>query len=67
VQNSAERHWRKSTKSLTDDCIEVALGLPDVWVRDSKDPSGPVLTFVAPSWTAFISDIREGWNPGRAL
>ncbi|MGW4462846.1 DUF397 domain-containing protein [Micromonospora sp. NPDC004704] len=50
--------WRKSTRSGTSggDCVEVADNLPGVVaVRDSKDPSGPALSFGPESWRAFVS------------
>ncbi|GAB3965480.1 DUF397 domain-containing protein [Plantactinospora veratri] len=50
--------WRKSTRSGSNQaaCVEVAVGLPGaVGVRDSKDPSGPVLVFAAEAWRAFVS------------
>jgi hypothetical protein len=31
-----------------------------VAVRDSKDPAGPVLTFTAPEWSAFLAGVRDG-------
>ncbi|MFG1949711.1 DUF397 domain-containing protein [Micromonospora sp. NPDC048830] len=48
--------WRKSTRSGTQgDCVEVADDLRGVvGVRDSKDPTGPVLTFTPDTWRAFI-------------
>jgi hypothetical protein len=49
--------WRKSSRSGGNggDCVEVAGNLPDVVaVRDSKDPTGPVLTFSPAAWRAFI-------------
>jgi hypothetical protein len=60
VQDHADRRWRKSTKCPSSDCLEVALGRPEVWVRDSKDRDGPTLSFAAPSWEAFISDVKDG-------
>ncbi|MGC4835214.1 DUF397 domain-containing protein [Micromonospora vinacea] len=50
--------WRKSTRSGDNggDCVEVATNLPGVVaVRDSKDHSGPVLTFSSEDWSAFIT------------
>ncbi|MEU0157090.1 DUF397 domain-containing protein [Micromonospora fulviviridis] len=49
--------WRKSNRSGTQgDCVEVADNLPGVvGVRDSKDPTGPVLTFTPDTWRAFIT------------
>ncbi|MFE9183860.1 DUF397 domain-containing protein [Micromonospora haikouensis] len=52
--------WRKSTRSNNGgDCVEVADNLPGiVGLRDSKDPSGPVLTFTPSSWATFIEDVK---------
>ncbi|MFG2063710.1 DUF397 domain-containing protein [Micromonospora sp. NPDC048871] len=50
--------WRKSSRSNSNGgaCVEVADNLPDlVAVRDSKDPTGPVLAFTPTSWRAFIT------------
>jgi hypothetical protein len=49
--------WRKSSRSGTQggNCVEVAGNLAGVVaVRDSKDPTGPVLTFSPAAWRAFI-------------
>ncbi|MFG1801069.1 DUF397 domain-containing protein [Micromonospora carbonacea] len=58
--------WRKSTRSNNGgNCVEVADNLPDVvGLRDSKDAAGPVLTFAASSWAAFIEDVKAQ-PPGR--
>ncbi|MET8042104.1 DUF397 domain-containing protein [Micromonospora sp. NPDC005215] len=50
--------WRKSSRSSGNggNCVEVADNLPGVvGVRDSKDPSGPALTFAPTAWRAFVS------------
>jgi hypothetical protein len=50
--------WRTSTRSGTNggDCVEVADNLPAlVAVRDSKDPTGPVLTFTPGCWRHFVT------------
>ncbi|CAN3979420.1 DUF397 domain-containing protein [Kitasatospora purpeofusca] len=48
--------WRKSTYSSNEDaqCVEVAETTGTVHVRDSKDKSGPQLTFEPAAWKAFI-------------
>ncbi|TWV35603.1 DUF397 domain-containing protein [Streptomyces misionensis] len=54
-------HWRKSTYSTGDaseDCVEVADGVPGVIpVRDSKLAAGPVLLIGPDAWTHFIDTI----------
>ncbi|WFE31477.1 DUF397 domain-containing protein [Micromonospora sp. WMMD975] len=50
--------WRTSTRSGSNGgaCVEVADNLPGVvGVRDSKDPSGPALTFAPASWRVFVA------------
>ncbi|MFD7435310.1 DUF397 domain-containing protein [Streptomyces sp. NPDC059861] len=50
--------WRKSSYSGDQggDCVECAqLGETTVAVRDSKNPTGPVLTFDPATFTAFVS------------
>ncbi|MFJ6199431.1 DUF397 domain-containing protein [Micromonospora sp. NPDC092111] len=54
--------WRKSTRSGTGggDCVEVADNLPGVVaVRDSKDPTGPVLSFGPKTWKAFVGYAKQ--------
>ncbi|MDG4796787.1 DUF397 domain-containing protein [Micromonospora sp. WMMD1082] len=49
--------WRKSTRSNSSggECVEVADNLAGVVaVRDSKDPSGPVLAFDPTAWQSFL-------------
>ncbi|MFD8533099.1 DUF397 domain-containing protein [Streptosporangium canum] len=55
--------WRKSSYSggSSDNCVEVATDFSGVVaVRDSKDPSGPVLTFTPAAWRDFLKGIRDG-------
>ncbi|MFF5249106.1 DUF397 domain-containing protein [Streptosporangium sp. NPDC000095] len=51
------------TSSLSggnNNCVEVATNLPGlVAIRDSKDPSGPALTFSPAAWDNFLSSIRN--------
>ncbi|OZM82307.1 DUF397 domain-containing protein [Pseudonocardia sp. MH-G8] len=54
--------WRKSKASQGNgNCVEMA-ALPDgrVGVRDSKDPSGPVLTFTRAELRAWLHGARSG-------
>ncbi|MGJ6968950.1 DUF397 domain-containing protein [Streptosporangium sp. G11] len=54
--------FRTSTLSgPNNDCVEVATNLPGfIAVRDSKDPSGPMLTFSPTAWNDFLAGIRNG-------
>lgn len=55
-------HWVKSSLSFSNgNCVEVA-ALEDgvTGVRDSKDPSGPVLRFTPGEWHAFLGGVRLG-------
>ena len=58
-----ERSWWKSSFSgyPHQNCVEVALlALESVAVRDSKDPSGPVLVFTRAEWIAFVRGVAAG-------
>jgi hypothetical protein len=42
-------------------CVEVGRGLPSaVPVRDSKNPTGPHLTFARDAWAQFIAGVKSG-------
>ncbi|MFF8816286.1 DUF397 domain-containing protein [Streptomyces pactum] len=49
--------WFKSSYSGDEggECVEVAVSPGTVHVRDSKDRTGPQLTFSAAEWSAFVS------------
>lgn len=52
-------NWAKSTKSNgSDGCVEARIHSGNVQIRDSKDPSGPVLTFNAPAYLAFLTTVK---------
>ncbi|GAB2550832.1 DUF397 domain-containing protein [Nocardia heshunensis] len=54
--------WFKSSHSGSQgDCVEVAwLGGGAVGVRDSKNPTGPVLVFGAGQWDSFANEVAAG-------
>lgn len=55
-------HWFKSRHSGdAESCVEVGwLDAGRVGVRDSKNPTGPVLTFTPGGWDAFTACVRDG-------
>lgn len=54
-------NWKRSSLCDANACVEVTMDTMNfVLVRDSKDPSGPVLTFTHDEWLTFISDAKRG-------
>jgi hypothetical protein len=57
-----QRGWRKSSYSGGSGngaCVEVAFGVGDVGVRDSKNADGPGLAFTPERWREFARRTRE--------
>ncbi|WP_405537988.1 DUF397 domain-containing protein [Streptomyces antimycoticus] len=54
--NTSGLAWFKSSysSSASGDCVEVATCSDVVHVRDSKDKSGPQLTFSCTGWPNFL-------------
>lgn len=53
----------RSACATAQNCVQVAsCDCPDgdVLVRDSKDPSGPVLRFTRAEWDAFTAGVKAG-------
>lgn len=53
-------NWRKGDPSGDGACVEFATADGMVGVRDSKDPSGPVLVFTPQEWGAFAQGVVNG-------
>lgn len=54
-------NWRKATYSIANgDCAEVASDAGIVIVRDTKDPSGQILSYPSDSWRSFVSKAQMG-------
>ncbi|MFD9704104.1 DUF397 domain-containing protein [Lentzea sp. NPDC059081] len=55
---AAELRWIRSSYSSDSgaSCVECASGSGrTTFVRDSKDPSGPLLRFSADAWSVFVA------------
>ena len=59
-QAAAVGQWMKSTFSGVSDCVEICRGESTVAVRDSKNPTGPVLEFADSEWRAFVLGVKDG-------
>jgi hypothetical protein len=60
--NLTGAQWRKSGYSNGNggNCVEVADLDTHRAVRDSKNPTGPALTFTATEWAAFTAGVQAG-------
>ncbi|MFG1921087.1 DUF397 domain-containing protein [Cryptosporangium sp. NPDC048952] len=52
--------FRKSSYSTQDNCVEVALGVEVVRVRDTKDRDGGTLAVPSGSWRTFADACKAG-------
>lgn len=52
------RQWHEACHDSQ--CVEIAREGDRVVMRDSKDPTGPVLTFSRESWGRFIQGAKDG-------
>ncbi|MEU6022796.1 DUF397 domain-containing protein [Micromonospora sp. NPDC048871] len=56
---SSGEGWFKSSRSSNNaNCVEVRFGGGAVDVRDTKDRSGPMLTFDASAWAGFLTGLK---------
>jgi hypothetical protein len=51
--------WQKSSYSGTSgsDCVEVAWQSPQILIRDSKNPAGPMLTVAPAAWRELLTTL----------
>ncbi len=61
--DDVDRQWRKSSYSEPNggQCVEVAQGGIDaiIRVRDSKDPTGPMLAVSVGAWREFTASLKS--------
>ena len=54
-------NWRTSSYTAQGaDCVEVAQRDDRLAIRDSKNPTGPVLTFTTHEWSTLLKAIKTG-------
>jgi hypothetical protein len=63
AENSRALVWHKSSACGNSTCVEVAIDVGGVFVRDSKDPDGSHLSFNRADWRSFIADLRDNAAP----
>lgn len=52
--------FTKSNHSIETGCVEVSTDVPGFYaVRDSNQPTGPVLVFNQEEWTAFTAAVAD--------
>ena len=51
--------WRRSTKSGSVNCVEVAVDGGSVLIRDSGNPDGVMLSLPPAVWSAFLAQARS--------
>ncbi|MBB5804093.1 hypothetical protein F4560_003861 [Saccharothrix ecbatanensis] len=54
--------WRKSSRSSGEggNCVELALTTGAAFVRDSKNPDGPVLAWAPAALGALLGRVKDG-------
>lgn len=61
IDRTAWEGWRKSSRSgAQGNCVEVRIVDGGLEVRDSKNPTGPVLRFTRAEWTAAVEGAKAG-------
>jgi Domain of unknown function (DUF397) len=51
--------WQKSSATAGQECLEITCTHEHVWLRDSKNPLGPVLGLAREGWAAFVIGVRR--------
>lgn len=54
--------WIKSTRSGagSSNCVEIRASGECIWIRDSKDPDGTMLSVGRSAWVAFLVALKQG-------
>jgi len=50
--------WHRSTRCGSSACVETAADSDAVYMRDGKDPRGPVLAFSHAAWRDLIDGVK---------
>ena len=58
--SSPDIPWRTAVKSGAENCVQVARRDGVIMIADSKNPSGPVLSYTLPEFDAFLDGAKKG-------
>ena len=58
--SSPDIPWRTAVKSASSNCIQVARLDGAIMIADSKNPSGPVLSYTLEEFDAFLDGAKKG-------
>jgi hypothetical protein len=57
----ASTTWRKSSYSSPENnCVELAVGVAQAGIRDTKNESGEALSFASRSFGGFLASVKAG-------
>jgi Domain of unknown function (DUF397) len=52
--------WRKARRSMNNgDCLEMTSANGRIFIRDSKNPCGPVLEYTVAVWCNFLAEAKQ--------
>jgi hypothetical protein len=57
---SVQNTWRRSSRCIGGDCLEVLIVADGVRIRDSKDPGTGTLRLAPSVWVDLLQRVREG-------
>lgn len=60
MHDETEPGWHTSSRSSGGACVEIKKTEDKVLMRNSRDRTGPVLSFDHETFRAFIEDLKEG-------
>lgn len=61
TQGASALQWRKARRSVNNGaCVEVATVSGQIFVRDSKDPNGPMIRYSGHPWHIFVMGAKTG-------
>lgn len=60
MASDSPRAWKRSAHCESNACVEVAIADENIFIRNSREPEGSVLTFTRAEWDAFVTGVKNG-------